>query len=130
MRRSLVIAALLMSTVALAALLKTFSWTNATQYENGAVLPPSDIFTTIHCGITSGGPYEVEVGASLDGDVSAQLDVQPLIDQYGTTTFYCVARHNSIQYQTISADSGEVNFTVTPSDAGFVPNPPTNLTIQ
>ena len=106
---------------------KTFSWTGPTEYVDGTPIPATDTITyTIKCGNKSGGPYPVEFSASaspLFQDLSALVQNMPGV-------YYCVAVAHSATYNTSSAYSDQVNFTVTASDLTRVPSKPTALTLR
>jgi len=110
-----------------------WNWTNATNYENGQIIGADDtLTTTLYCDDTpnaSGGPYNIAIALDDPGAPPSIEDMGPVV-QGRPGTYECIARHTSSMYGTESGDSNPANFTVTVGDLGFVPRPPTNLTIQ
>ena len=103
--------------------IKTWSWGEPTQYENGSTIPLGDLTDyRLHCGMVAGGPYPANKLFSMQtppSDDDMAFVVAGLPGEY-----YCVATVSSLAHLTTSGFSGEVNFTVLPAQLGFVPNPP------
>jgi len=110
---------------------KTFTWSNATLYENGQPILAGDLTTSVYCGVAAGGPYPVRLTPPSGVDAtSAVWDLAPLVEfGGGPGTYYCIGRHMSNLYLSESGDSNEINFTVDAGQLGFVPLPPQNLQI-
>ena len=112
---------------------QSWTWTEPTTYTNLAVIPSTDNLSyTLYCNDTpgeTGEPYEVAIALDDPGAPPSIEDMAPVVNgQPGT--YHCVATTFSSAFGTESVYSNEENFTVTASDLGFVPNPPTNLTLQ
>lgn len=102
---------------------KEWNWTGPTQYENNTAIPPEDSITiTLKCGVSAGGPYD-RFETSLPQPPPSNQDMGLLV-QNQPGTYYCIATARSALWQTESAPSNEVNFTVLPSDLGLRPKPP------
>lgn len=111
-----------------AAPVQDFTWTAPTQYEDGNVIPASDVLGyKIYCGVDIGGPYPFvyDVGSAVEAAVQ---DVGTCV-QGVPGTYYFVATATSSTYAEESAYSGEVNKTYTAADLGRVPLPPTLLSV-
>ena len=122
-------AVLLMVGVVSAAPNTDFSWTEPTQYEDGNVIPATDILSyTLQCGNTSGGPYNFQfaMGSSVS---TANVDVGACVGGV-PGTYYFVATATSADFNTESVFSNEASRTYTAADLGKVPLPPTLFTIQ
>ncbi len=111
---------------------KTWNWDGPTEYVNGNTIPANDVLTfTLHCNITPGEhgpPYDVEI--ALD-DPGAPPSTEDMARVAGGTigTYYCAATATSSAFNTTSDFSNETLFIVAADDLGYVPRPPTNLTI-
>ena len=109
--------------------IKTWHWSDPVFYVNGQPIPANDLSNrTLHCSNNSGEPYEVS--KLLTNQVSPSAEDMAFIAQGLEGTYYCVQTVYSISQSQTSGYSNEANFTVTSADLGFVPNPPTNLSIQ
>lgn len=107
----------------------TFTATHPTQYEDGTVIPSTDILTfTINCGNTAAGPYlfTYPVASLESGTV---IDVSSCVQ--GTPgVYYFVATAISGTFSTESIFSNESVRTYTASDLGKTPLAPTLLIIS
>ena len=107
----------------------TFTASHPTQYEDGRIIPSTDVLKfTIYCGTNAVGPYpfsfsiaSLESGASVD--VSSCVLGSPGV-------YYFVATATSAVYGTESIFSNEVVRTYTASDLGKTPLAPTLFTIS
>jgi len=112
-----------------AAPVSDFSWTAPTQYEDGNVIPATDILSyRLYCGDTQGGPYPFlyDVGSAVEAAVQ---DVGTCV-QGVPGTYYFVATATSTDYASESQYSNEANRTYSAADLGRVPLPPTLLSVQ
>jgi hypothetical protein len=125
-----VIASILLGSITIdAEPLKTWSWTEPGNYENGSAIPGGDLTGyTLHCGTQSGGPYNAS--QVFSSQTPPSIDDMGFIVSGTPGTYYCVSTVTSLQHSTTSGFSNEVNFSVLPADLGFVPMPPVNLTLQ
>lgn len=128
-----ILALLLVASVTFAAPDLTWNWDPPTQYTNGNSIPGSDVLTyTLHCNNTpgeQGTPYEVQIALDDPGAPPSVEDMAPVHGgQVGE--YWCASTARSTAFASESGFSNEANFTVTAVQLGFVPNPPTNLTIQ
>lgn len=106
-----------------------FTWTAPTQYEDGLMIPATDVLTyRIYCSATTGGPYNVwwDVGSATEAN---NLDVSACVQGVPGTYFF-VATARSADFNTESAFSNEATKTYTNVDLGRVPLPPTLLQVQ
>lgn len=114
--------------------LVTWNWTPALTYENGLARDADDNWTTtLHCNTTPGDqgePYEIMFSLDTPGAPPSVQDMAALVQSGGLGTYYCAATHYSTKYLSQSGFSNETFFTATPQTTGFVPNPPTNLSLQ
>ncbi len=126
----LLIAVFLLGTLTIqAAPEKTWSWAEPALYENGEAIPAGDLANyELHCGTAVGGPYPEAKAFSAQSPPS--IDDMDFVVQGTPGTYYCVSTVDSLQYISTSGFSNEVNFSVLPVDLGFVPRPPTGLTLQ
>ena len=107
----------------------TFTWTAPTNYEDGSVIPATDILSyTIYCSNTQGGPYNFSFPAGTAESIP-NLDVGACV-QGVPGTYYFVATAYSPDYASESAFSGEATRTYTAIDLGKVPNPPVLVSVQ
>ena len=106
-----------------------FSWTAPIQYEDGNVIPATDIIDyRIYCGIAAGGPYPYQYVAGTTVE-AATIDVGTCV-QGSPGTYYFVATSFSTDFNTESVFSNEVNKTYSAADLGKVPLPPTLFSVQ
>lgn len=135
MRRIRIVTALLLlaSITIQANPFKLWDWTPPTTYENLETIPVTDNLSyTLHCNDTpgeQGPPYEVEVALDDPGAPPSNEDMAPVV-QNRAGTYYCAATASSSLHGTTSGFSNEANFIVTAASLGYVPKPPTNLTLQ
>ena len=112
---------------------KTWNWDNPTSYTNGNPIPGSDVLETLlYCNDIpgeQGAPYEVMIQLDDPGAPPSVEDMD-IVVQGRPGTFYCAATSYSPAFSTESEYSNEGSFTVTADSLGFVPLPPTNLTLQ
>lgn len=103
--------------------IKEWNWTAPTEYENGnPIAADDDLSYNLYCGITQGGPYD-QYSALLNEPPPDPQDMGPLV-MNTPGTYYCVATATSQLWNSESAYSNEVSFTVLPSDLGLRPKPP------
>ena len=103
--------------------LKTWSWTEPTEYENNTIIPFGDLTNyTLHCGMEQGGPYPATQIFDMQTPPSEEDMAFVVAGLPGT--YYCVSTVTSVAHGTTSGFSNEVNFTVLPGSLGFVPKPP------
>lgn len=129
MRRAILTGVLILTTVVgLAAPITTFNATPPTNYEDGTVIPVTDVLSyAIYCGTTSGGPYNL-VQAGLPNLTDAPVDVGSCVTQPGT--YFFVATATSADFGTESQFSNEVAKVYTASDLGKVPVAPVLISVQ
>lgn len=112
---------------------KTWDWNNPVSYTNGNPIPGSDVLITfLYCNDMpgeQGAPYEVMIQLDDPGAPPSNEDMD-IVVQGRPGTYYCAATSYSPAFSTESEYSNEANFTVTADSLGFVPLPPTNLTLQ
>jgi hypothetical protein len=102
---------------------KEWNWTGPTEYENGTLIPAEDDLSfNLYCGTTEGGPYD-QYSALLTEPPPDVQDMGPLV-MNTPGTYYCVSTATSSLWNSESAYSNEVAFTVLPSDLGLRPKPP------
>ena len=118
----------LTAVIGLAAPITTFNATPPTNYEDGTVIPATDVLSyAIYCGTTSGGPYNL-VQAGLPNLTDAPVDVGSCVTAPGT--YYFVATATSADFGTESAFSNEVAKVYTAGDLGKVPVAPVLISVQ
>lgn len=125
----IIIGMFIASSGSLAAPNSNFTWTAPTQYEDGTMIPATDVLTyRIYCSSTTGGPYAFfwDVGSAVEAN---NLDVSACV-QGVPGTYYFVATAFSADFATESAFSNEATKTYTNIDLGRVPLPPTLLQVQ
>jgi len=112
---------------------KTWDWSNPVAYTNGNPIPVTDVLqTNLYCNDMpneSGAPYEVLIILD-DPGAPPSIEDMDIVVQGRPGTYYCAATSYSPAFSTESEYSNEANFTVTADSLGFVPLPPTNLTLQ
>ncbi len=112
---------------------KVWDWNNPTSYTNGNPIPGSDVLITqLYCNDMpgeQGAPYEVMIQLDDPGAPPSNEDMD-IVVQGRPGTYYCAATSYSPAFSTESEYSNEANFIVTADSLGFVPLPPTNLTLQ
>ena len=112
---------------------KVWNWTEPTTYENLVPIDAADNLTYIlYCNDTpgqSGPPYDVAIALDDPGAPPSTEDMDPVV-RGRAGTYFCVATTSSSLHGTESVYSNESNFIVTAGQLGFVPGPPTNLTLQ
>lgn len=131
MKKLLIAVLLVLATfsVTQAAPSSTFTATAPTQYEDGTMIPSTDVLGyTLWCSSTSGGTflYFYDVPNLISGttvDVSSCVQGVP-------GTYYFVATATSTVYGTTSVYSLEATKTYTAQDLGKNPLAPTLLTVQ
>ena len=102
---------------------KTWTWSDPTTYENGALIPDGDLAgRVLHCGMEEGGPYPAT--AIFDMQVSPSVEDMAFVVAGVPGTYYCVSTVDSLAWASTSGDSNEINFTVLSTDLGLTPNPP------
>ena len=121
-------AVLLFIGVTYAAPNSTYTWTAPTNYEDGSVIPGTDILSyTIYCGDTQGGPYPFNFPAGTG--TSIQVDVATCVQ--GTPgTYYYVATTTSPAFNTESVFSNEISRTYTAGELGKIPNAPVLVSVN
>ena len=116
--------------IASAAPTSTFSWTEPTNYQDGSVIPISDVLTyELYCSDTTGGPYNLVGDLGIDVSSAANFDVGSCV-QGVPGTYYFVATVRSSDYGTTSVFSNEVPKTYTAADLGKVPVAPVLISVQ
>jgi hypothetical protein len=105
-----------------------FSWTAPTNYEDGTIIPGTDILSyTIYCGTTLGGPYDFSYPAGT-GETTT-VDVATCVQ--GTPgTYYFVATAFSPDFNAESAFSNEATRIYTAIDLGKVPTAPVLISVN
>jgi hypothetical protein len=120
-------ALLLLSFTAQAAPTSTFTWTAPTQYEDGTMIPGSDVLSyRLYCGNTQGGPYNNSV---LFSTPSPSQEDMAFCVQGVPGTYYMVATAISVNGEE-SGFSNETTRTYSAGDLGKIPLPPTLLQVQ
>jgi len=123
---ALVVGFLFAPTQAEAAPIKVWSFIEATNYENGTIIPQGDLSTKLHCGLQQGGPWLI---SQMMSTPSPSTEDMAFVVQGLPGNFWCTATHISAQYFSESGYSNEVGFSVTGSDLNLVPNPPTLISV-
>ncbi len=106
-----------------------FSATAPTQYEDGNMIPASDVLTyKVMCSNSQGGPYlySFDVPNLVAG---TQVDVAACV-QGIPGAYYFVATATSSTWMTESSSSNETTKTWSAFELGKTPRPPTLFTIQ
>ena len=120
---------LLLGSIAVSAPNTDFTWTAPTNYEDGSVIPATDLLSyTIYCSNTSGGPYNSSYPAGTAESI-ANLDVGSCV-QGIPGTYYFVATAYSPDYAAESQYSNEATRTYTAVELGKVPNPPVLISVN
>ena len=130
MKKYLLMALLAVGVVGIAGAAPTSSFTATvpTQYEDGTMIPISDVLTyRLYCSASQGGPYNVFYDVvditSFSTDVATCVQGVP-------GTYYFVATSRSTTYGTESDFSNETSRSYTAAELGKVPNAPTLLQVQ
>ena len=105
---------------------KTWTWTDAVNYEDGSIVPQGDLSTKLYCGLQQGGPWLV---SQMMSTPSPSTEDMGFVVQGIPGTVACVATHISSQYNTESNYSGEVLFSVSAGELNLVPNPPALISV-
>lgn len=129
MKRAILTGVLILTAViGLAAPITTFNATPPTNYEDGTVIPTTDVLSySIYCGTTSGGPYFI-VQSGLTNLTDAPVDVGSCVTAPGT--YFFVATATSSAFGTESGFSNEVAKVYTAGDLGKVPVAPVLISVQ
>ena len=107
----------------------SFTWSAPTNYEDGTIIPATDILSySIYCSATQGGPYNNIYPAGIGQSIS-NVDIATCV-QGIPGTYYFVATTFSPDFNTESLFSNEVSRTYTAQDLGKVPNAPVLLSVQ
>ena len=105
----------------------TFTWTAPQQYEDGTMIPVTDVLTyRLYCGDSSGGPYNNSV---LFSTPSPSQEDMAFCVQGSPGTYFMVATAISTNGEE-SAFSNETTRTYTAGDLGKIPLPPTLLQVN
>lgn len=105
-----------------AAPMKTWTWTDATNFLDGTIIPPGDLSTKLYCGLNQGGPYII---SQLFSTASPSTeDMAFVVQGVPSIWVYCVATHISAMWFSESAYSNEQSFITTPEELDKVPMPP------
>ena len=106
----------------------TWTWVAPLLYGNGVSIPASDVLSyNLYCG---------NDGVSFSDTIVFSSSTPPSVEDMafavkGTPgTYACAATAVSSEWNSESDFSEIVTFTVTPADLGFIPNPPTLLSVQ
>ena len=106
-----------------------FSATAPTQYEDGNMIPATDVLSyTLYCSDTLGGPYLFSYDAA-GLDPGTQIDIATCV-QGVPGTYYFVATATSGTFSSESANSNEATRTYSAIDLGKTPLAPTLFTVQ
>lgn len=125
------VGALLTSPIAETAPNTDFSWTEPTNYEDGTVIPNTDVLTyKLSCSTTSGPTYEFPIGSiGVDTNSATLVDVGSCV-QGIPGTYYFVLTATSADFGSESVYSNEISHTFTADDLGKVPNAPVLISIS
>jgi hypothetical protein len=121
-RISFLLALVLFALTSTAGPVAKFSMEAPTHYDDGTVIPATDILNyTIYCSKTMGGPYDVswDVGTS---PVVEALDLFDCVNEAGN--YYFVATATSSALGTTSAFSNEISKFYSANQIFKKPNPP------
>ena len=129
MKRAIIgLSVVLLTVVGLAAPNTLFTATPPTNYEDGTVIPATDLLTySVSCGLQTGGPYTL-VTSGLGSLNSTPVDVGSCVTSPGT--YYFVATATSADFVTESTFSNEIAKTYTAADLGKVPVAPILISVQ
>jgi hypothetical protein len=106
-----------------------FSATPPTQYEDGTMIPATDVLSfRIYCSDTLGGPYLFSYDTPTIAP-GTQIDVSTCVQEV-PGTYYFVATAISQTFSSESGDSNEVTRTYSAIDLGKTPLAPTLFTVQ
>lgn len=107
-----------------------FSWTEPTNYEDGTIIPATDILTYgLYCSNTSGGPYTFYGNIGVDTNSAVAVDLAACVNGVAGT-YYFVLTATSADFNAESAFSNEASRTYTNIDLGKVPLPPVIISVQ
>jgi hypothetical protein len=115
---------------ALAAPNADITWTEPTNYEDGTVIPPTDVVSYgLYCGTATGGPYVFYGIIGADTTQALAVDLNACVGGVPGTYFFVLTAASG-DFNTESVNSNELSVTYSPADLGKVPLPPILISIQ
>ena len=108
----------------------TFTWTEPTNYEDGTIIPATDVMTYgLYCGTVSGGPYTFYGNIGVDTTSAVNVDLNACVNGVPGTYYFVLTAHSG-DFNAESRFSNETFRVYTAVDLGKVPLPPVIVSVQ